>query len=70
MDLLWEVCLHFSYLFTFTEYNTEFAYISDTNKDNKKAKTPGLSQFMAVLTTMQSTVEKPQTMEESDSESR
>ena len=66
MDLLWEVCLHFSCLFTFTE----FVYISDTNKDNKKAKTPGLSQFMAVLTTMQSTVEKPQTMEESDSESR
>ena len=60
----------FSYLFTFAEFNTEFVYISDTNKDNKKAKTPGLSQFMAVLTTMQSTVEKPQTMEESDSESR
>ena len=70
VDLLWEVCLHFSYLFTFAEFNTEFVYISDTNKDNKKAKTPGLSQFMAVLTTMQSTVEKPQTMEESDSESR
>ena len=70
MDLLWEVRLHFSYLFTFAEFNTEFVYISDTNKDNKKAKTPGLSQFMAVLTTMQSTVEKPQTMEESDSESR
>ena len=42
--------------------------VGDANK-GKKGNTPGLSQFMAVLTTMQSTVEKPQTMEESDSES-
>ena len=42
---------------------------SDTRQAILKKGTPGLGGFMAVLTTMQSTVEKPKQMEESSSES-
>ena len=48
--------------------NSEDKSLSDA-KNAMLKKGPGLGGFMAVLTTMQSTVEKPRELEESSSES-